>query len=1302
MTKPTKIFISDDKKNLILDYVYDTDEYREVISIKDLISFYNEHYKGTYVYNANYTDIRIEHNYIILSYQEKLDKWFYLDFESQTSAINKYLKVNDIPKLNHYGFVVNKEKVAELKKEKLTPIKVSLSDDKKDFIFEYQESIADVRINVADVLSAWGTNWMLNAQREYTEVEYDNVDIKGTNILYYKNNKKTHSLSANLKDKGAFILKCLDKINNDKGVSIVYPSNDINNSLIEFTHFGKKYSYPLKDYVKSNIKERNLDIVMSDFSIEKVVIKNDKICTTISATNSLFLGTIMSADMSTNKRDIIEFFRQKENKSKEEVKMEEIKKTPVELSQNGTFILYKANTFITADYINAYMHYNYLNSSDIRDGKILVTIDHKDNCLDIRKADTYKPWVCGVSIDEKFLEQFARNKQIHLEPAEENIVQGPNELEEMEKMAAANTIANPPEVNEQLSLNFVVNAADKNAKTDVVIGGPTKDEDQKTILISNFKYTFSNIKNCIFRTNKTTNLIEAITYEDLWKYLGSIIDPTYKNMMRCRIRDNKIIGSHAPEYKDEILCDCSVIDEIIDLKRVSELKTLTNPNANLEEVNNQLFLKYPYISDNYLIRTAENSYKEFMLDKKMNDCFIYYIDQDSKFVRNNIKCNAPNYVSIDSFFDAYCKRFNFATNITPSMWHISEGKLSVNLAGVKTLLNANWHLAIDDILDADKLKEDVKKQKYDQPKNEGKKQLVKLVDWANVKAAPEKTHKYYVDEKLGHFTKVNNKSGLIEAITFEWFWDCYDKKFPNQRKMPDSYAINGNTIFACYHSAINYDPAKHVLSEDFSMIDEFIDARNKYEETLKKVMNFEFCKVDLSNKTYSIDTLNRKFIVYDKINRTTISVKFEEFIDCLSEKGYKTPDSKFFTYRFVGETIFYYYVSYDKNNKTFESKSINTVHASFIDETVAFVKNKEEKASQLKDDVVKAMENHVGQLEELQFRISKIQEAHKKELEEKDKKYANLQENYDIFKNAASFEMSQDKSTIDSLSKTIEDAKSERKKEFDQYNKDNKEIINGYLGQLHLASDINKEKTEEIKELKAKYEKASKELNEADNTILTQLTLLGELSEQNKKLEKDNRAYKVQNSFLKGEMRHSSLMNYRLIDIEKENVKKIKDLNEKHLPTMIKSDAIKAAYRIGATQSIKALRHSIITALKAVGKDNQTIKVITELLDSDIGVAMLTSICGYALSYSNLDNEVIENLTKELRVQGIEIAGNKLFEQLFETIISSINISKLQDPIDKNDIMVISESEFTIRNQQELEDIICNHKNPEENKTIVC
>ena len=117
--------------------------------------------------------------------------------------------------------------------------------------------------------------------------------------------------------------------------------------------------------------------------------------------------------------------------------------------------------------------------------------------------------------------------------------------------------------------------------------------------------------------------------------------------------------------------------------------------------------------------------------------------------------------------------------------------------------------------------------------------------------------------------------------------------------------------------------------------------------------------------------------------------------------------------------------------------------------------------------------------------------------------------------------------------------------------------------------------------------------------------------------------------------------------------KNIKE-DKKTFVDMIKSDARKAVYRVGATQMMKALKASIIALLQSTGKDNQTIQTISELLDSDIGVAILSCICGYSITELVDNNEIASKLSQELRVYGITLAGNAAFETLFGLITSSI------------------------------------------------
>lgn len=117
---------------------------------------------------------------------------------------------------------------------------------------------------------------------------------------------------------------------------------------------------------------------------------------------------------------------------------------------------------------------------------------------------------------------------------------------------------------------------------------------------------------------------------------------------------------------------------------------------------------------------------------------------------------------------------------------------------------------------------------------------------------------------------------------------------------------------------------------------------------------------------------------------------------------------------------------------------------------------------------------------------------------------------------------------------------------------------------------------------------------------------------------------------------------------------KMDELRNKSLPNMLKNDAYNALYRVGATQMMNALKSAIIALLRTAGKNNETIKVISDILDTDVGTAILSCVCGYSVTNLVEDNEIAEKFAQELRVYGISVAGNAAFESLFEALTSSI------------------------------------------------
>ena len=110
------------------------------------------------------------------------------------------------------------------------------------------------------------------------------------------------------------------------------------------------------------------------------------------------------------------------------------------------------------------------------------------------------------------------------------------------------------------------------------------------------------------------------------------------------------------------------------------------------------------------------------------------------------------------------------------------------------------------------------------------------------------------------------------------------------------------------------------------------------------------------------------------------------------------------------------------------------------------------------------------------------------------------------------------------------------------------------------------------------------------------------------------------------------------------------------LAQMLKSDFTKASYRVGATQLTKITKNVIIKLLSNKNLDSERMKVIRELLDSELGSSFIATILGYTLTYApKISNDPrAKVMANEFRVKGMEILGNEIVNVAITNLLPEI------------------------------------------------
>ena len=106
---------------------------------------------------------------------------------------------------------------------------------------------------------------------------------------------------------------------------------------------------------------------------------------------------------------------------------------------------------------------------------------------------------------------------------------------------------------------------------------------------------------------------------------------------------------------------------------------------------------------------------------------------------------------------------------------------------------------------------------------------------------------------------------------------------------------------------------------------------------------------------------------------------------------------------------------------------------------------------------------------------------------------------------------------------------------------------------------------------------------------------------------------------------------------------------------MVLSDAEKAAYRVGARNTVKLGQTAITKALEAQGGDKAA--ALGAMLHTEVGASVVSGVMGALLtSLPQFQNDVrIQKLAEELRVNGMATLGNTVVDQLTEMVAPAMS-----------------------------------------------
>ena len=107
---------------------------------------------------------------------------------------------------------------------------------------------------------------------------------------------------------------------------------------------------------------------------------------------------------------------------------------------------------------------------------------------------------------------------------------------------------------------------------------------------------------------------------------------------------------------------------------------------------------------------------------------------------------------------------------------------------------------------------------------------------------------------------------------------------------------------------------------------------------------------------------------------------------------------------------------------------------------------------------------------------------------------------------------------------------------------------------------------------------------------------------------------------------------------------------------MVKADAENAAYRVAATQITNGTKGAILAIMEKQGQGSERIKTVSEMLDTEVGSAVVSLIVGMGLTYAPKISEDarVKRLAGEFRVNGLAVAGNAVMETAMEYFLPVI------------------------------------------------
>ena len=112
-----------------------------------------------------------------------------------------------------------------------------------------------------------------------------------------------------------------------------------------------------------------------------------------------------------------------------------------------------------------------------------------------------------------------------------------------------------------------------------------------------------------------------------------------------------------------------------------------------------------------------------------------------------------------------------------------------------------------------------------------------------------------------------------------------------------------------------------------------------------------------------------------------------------------------------------------------------------------------------------------------------------------------------------------------------------------------------------------------------------------------------------------------------------------------------------NVTTMIKSDGLKASYRMASRQMVKGVTKALLAALDSKYTPDQ-LKFLEDLLKTDLGYALVSGMIGMGLTYAPVEkiqsNPHLQVLAEEFRVSALDTVGTKVLDTITDNFLPVI------------------------------------------------